>query len=212
MVTVMAGLTIHGFILLPTLLFLFTRRNPFNSATLPVTYKCVEEKNHVDPRISRFMLPVGATVNMDGTALYEAVAAIYIAQLNNISLNAVKIITTSFTATLASIGAASIPQAGLVTMVIVLNALGLPSDEVKVIYAVDWLLDRFRTVINVWGDSIGCAIVEKLSSKELEALTIKDKVHLEDDEQKNSSKQNDHNSDYETYDNPTFVGMIKTYL
>jgi Na+/H+-dicarboxylate symporter len=174
MATVLAGLFIHGFIILPLILFIITRMNVFkyirgmsqalvtafgtasSSATLPVTYRCVEEKNHIDPRVSRFVLPVGATVNMDGTALYEAVAAIYIAQLNGIPLNAVKIIITryklnltdilirsisfSLTATLASIGAASIPQAGLVTMVIVLNALGLPSEEVQTIYAVDWLL------------------------------------------------------------------------
>jgi len=112
MVTVLAGLFIHGFIILPLLLFVITRINSFkyirgmsqalvtafgtssSSATLPVTYRCVEEKNHIDPRVSRFVLPVGATVNMDGTALYEAVAAIYIAQLNGIPLNAVKIIIT----------------------------------------------------------------------------------------------------------------------
>jgi len=112
MVTVLAGLAIHGFIVLPLLLFVITRINSFkfirgmsqalvtafgtasSSATLPVTYRCVEEKNHIDPRVSRFVLPVGATVNMDGTALYEAVAAIYIAQLNNIPLNAVKIVVT----------------------------------------------------------------------------------------------------------------------
>ncbi|CAF0916624.1 unnamed protein product [Adineta ricciae] len=191
MVTVLAGLFIHGLIILPLLLFIITRINSFkyirgmsqalvtafgtasSSATLPVTYQCVELKNHIDPRVSRFVLPLGATVNMDGTALYEAVAAIYIAQLKGIPLNAVKIIVTSLTSTLASVGAASIPQAGLVTMVIVLNALGLPSDEVKTIYAVDWLLDRFRTTINVFGDSIGCAIVQHLSRKELAALDEK---------------------------------------
>jgi len=112
MVTVLAGLAIHGFIVLPLLLFAITRINSFkyirgmsqalvtafgtasSSATLPVTYRCVEEKNHIDPRVSRFVLPVGATVNMDGTALYEAVAAIYISQLNGIPLNAFKIIVT----------------------------------------------------------------------------------------------------------------------
>ncbi|CAF0769571.1 unnamed protein product [Adineta ricciae] len=194
MVTVLAGLFIHGLIILPLLLFIITRINSFkyirgmsqalvtafgtasSSATLPVTYQCVELKNHIDPRVSRFVLPLGATVNMDGTALYEAVAAIYIAQLKGIPLNAVKIIVTSLTSTLASVGAASIPQAGLVTMVIVLNALGLPSDEVKTIYAVDWLLDRFRTTINVFGDSIGCAIVQHLSRKELAALDEKNEA------------------------------------
>lgn len=112
MATVLTGLFIHGFIILPLLLFIITRINSFtytrgmtqalvtafgtgsSSATLPVTYRCVEENNHIDPRVSRFVLPVGATVNMDGTALYEAVAAIYIAQLNGIPLDAVKIIVT----------------------------------------------------------------------------------------------------------------------
>jgi Na+/H+-dicarboxylate symporter len=114
MLTVLAGLLIHGLIVLPLILFIITRINSFkyirgmsqalvtafgtgsSSATLPVTYRCVEENNHIDPRVSRFVLPVGATVNMDGTALYEAVAAIYIAQLNGIPLNAVKIIVTRY--------------------------------------------------------------------------------------------------------------------
>ena len=112
MATVLAGLFIHGFIILPLILFIVTRMNVFkylrgmsqalvtafgtasSSATLPITYQCVEYKNHVDPRVSRFVLPLGATVNMDGTALYEAVAALYIAQLKSIPLNAVKIIVT----------------------------------------------------------------------------------------------------------------------
>ncbi|CAF1684476.1 unnamed protein product [Adineta ricciae] len=242
MVTVLAGLFIHGFIVLPLLLFIVTRMNVFryirgmsqalvtafgtasSSATLPVTYRCVEEKNHIDPRVSRFVLPVGATVNMDGTALYEAVAAIYIAQLNGIPLNAVKIIVTSLTSTLASIGAASIPQAGLVTMVIVLNALGLPSDEVRTIYAVDWLLDRFRTAINVFGDSIGCAIVQHLSRKELDALDRRELIFVDDTRNHSSTiiplfeptknrasivRASNHVGSI-THDNPTFVDPIKT--
>lgn len=113
MATVLAGLFLHGFIILPLILFVITRMNVFkyirgmgqalvtafgtasSSATLPVTYRCVEEKNHIDPRISRFVLPIGATINMDGTALYEAVAAIYIAQLNDVPLTAAKIIVTT---------------------------------------------------------------------------------------------------------------------
>ncbi|CAF1108062.1 unnamed protein product [Rotaria sordida] len=207
MATVLVGLFIHGFIILPLILFIITRMNSFkyirgmsqalvtafgtasSSATLPVTFRCVEEKNGIDRRISHLVLPVGATVNMDGTALYEAVAAIYIAQLNGISLNAVKIIVTSLTSTLASIGAASIPQAGLVTMVIVLNALGLPSEEVRTIYAVDWLLDRFRTAINVFGDSIGCAIVQHLSRKELDALDNQETTATITDTSRSNSTQ-----------------------
>ncbi|NXN65707.1 EAA1 protein, partial [Himantopus himantopus] len=111
-----------------------------SSATLPVTFKCLEEINGVDKRVTRLVLPVGATINMDGTALYEALAAIFIAQVNNFDLNFGQIITISITATAASIGAAGIPQAGLVTMVIVLTSVGLPTDDITLIIAVDWFL------------------------------------------------------------------------
>ena len=133
----------------------------------------------MDPRVCRFILPIGATINMDGTALYEAVAAIFIAQVNNLDPSLGQICAVSITATAASIGAAGIPQAGLVTMVMVLETVGLPPDDITIILAVDWLLDRFRTTINVVGDSVGAGIVNHLSKGELDAM---DKVVDEEEE------------------------------
>merc|ERR1711874_73952 len=186
--TVLVGLFVHGFVVLPIIFSVCTRQLPFrfianmtnafttafgtasSSATLPVTINLLEEKNGVDPRISRFVLPIGATINMDGTALYEAVAALFIAQMSGLDPSFVQILAISITATAASIGAAGIPQAGLVTMVMVLDTVGLPAEDVTIILAVDWLLDRFRTAINVLGDSIGAGIVSHLSSKELREI------------------------------------------
>ncbi|XP_033119814.1 excitatory amino acid transporter 3-like [Anneissia japonica] len=179
--TVVTGLAIHGFIILPLLYFAFTRKNPYrflinvssafvtalgtasSSATLPVTIRCLEDKNSINKQITRFMLPIGATVNMDGTALYEAVAAIFIAQMNGIPLNVGQVITISLTSTFTSIGAAGIPDAGLVTMVTVLTAVNLPTNGIALILAVDFIVDRLRTVVNVEGDSIGAGIVDHLT-------------------------------------------------
>ncbi|XP_078139007.1 excitatory amino acid transporter 2-like isoform X2 [Centroberyx gerrardi] len=140
------------------------------AGTLPVTFRCLEENLGIDKRVTRFVLPVGATINMDGTALYEAVAAIFIAQMNGIHLDPGQIVTVSLTATLASVGAASIPSAGLVTMLLILTAVGLPTQDISLLVAVDWLLDRFRTSVNVVGDSYGAGIVYHMSKAELEEL------------------------------------------
>ncbi|XP_029909196.1 excitatory amino acid transporter 2 isoform X2 [Myripristis murdjan] len=188
MVTVIIGLIIHGAIFLPSIYFVIVRKNPFtfflgifqawitalgtasSAGTLPVTFRCLEENLGIDKRVTRFVLPVGATINMDGTALYEAVAAIFIAQMNGIYLDAGQIVTVSLTATLASVGAASIPSAGLVTMLLILTAVGLPTQDISLLVAVDWLLDRFRTSVNVVGDSYGAGIVYHMSKAELEEL------------------------------------------
>jgi Na+/H+-dicarboxylate symporter len=178
--TVIAGLAIHGLIVLPLLLFLLGRRNPFkyafnmltafatafstssSAATLPVTMRLVETRNKVSNEAASFVLPLGATVNMDGTALYEAVAAIFIAQAYGIDLTAAQQVVIFFTATLAAVGAAAIPEAGLVTMVMVLTAVGLPVEGIGAILAIDWFLDRCRTTVNVWGDTVGAAAVDRL--------------------------------------------------
>ena len=182
--TVVLGLGVHGFIILPMLLFFIGRRNPLgyvrgmgtallnafstasSSATLPLTMEGVEEQNGISNRTASFVLPLGATINMDGTALYEAVAVMFIAQVYAIPMGPVEQIIIVLTATLAAIGAAGIPEAGLVTMVIVLNAVGLPIEGVALILSVDWLLDRFRTTVNVWGDSVGAGIIETYESRD----------------------------------------------
>ncbi|KAK2149575.1 hypothetical protein LSH36_446g02028 [Paralvinella palmiformis] len=147
--TVVCGLIIHGFIILPLIYLIFVRTNPYKYllgalqallTALGTASRCLEENNNIDPRVTRFVLPVGATINMDGTALYEAVAALFIAQSLGMELDAATVVTVSLTATLASIGAASVPQAGLVTMIMVLTAIGIDPDEVTKILAVDWLL------------------------------------------------------------------------
>ena len=186
--TVVIGISIHGFIVLPAIYMLLVRKLPFkfvanmgqalltafatqtSAGTLPVTMNCLETLNGIDKRITKFILAIGATINMDGTALYEAVAAIFIAQVRGIPLGIGQIIAISITSTMASIGASTIPQSGLVTMVMVLNVIGLPAEDITLIIAVDWLLDRFRTVINVLGDSFGAGIVYELSKKELQKI------------------------------------------
>ena len=129
-----------------------------SSATLPLTLEAVQNAG-VPENARRFVLPLGATINMDGTALYEAVAALFIAQAYGIDLSFGQQLLVLLTATMAAIGAAGIPEAGLVTMLIVLNAVGLPQEGIGLILAIDWFLDRCRTTINVFGDTVGAAVV-----------------------------------------------------
>ncbi len=176
--TVVSGLAIHGLVTLPLIYWIFTKKNPYrfiaqmsqalltafstasSSATLPVTMECANLKAGVSKRSTEFVLPLGATINMDGTALYEAAAAIFIAQAIGVPMDFTQQIVIAVTATLAAIGAAGIPEAGLVTMLIVLNAVNLPVEYVSLILSVDWLLDRFRTAVNCFGDSVGAAVVD----------------------------------------------------
>jgi Na+/H+-dicarboxylate symporter len=182
--TVILGLLIHAVVVLPLLLKALGKRSPLpyaagmgralltafstasSSATLPMTMDCAKENNQVSEKACSFVLPLGATINMDGTALYEAVAVIFIAQSLGVEMTIWHLIVIFLTATLAAIGAAGIPEAGLVTMVIVLVAVGLDTQGIGTILAIDWFLDRCRTTVNVWGDSVGAAIIDRYEEEE----------------------------------------------
>jgi Na+/H+-dicarboxylate symporter len=213
--TVITGLVLHSCIFLPLIYFIIVRKNPIkhvggvvqalmtalgtdsSSATLPVSIRCMEENNHCDPRVARFVLPLGATVNMNGTALYEAVAAIYVSQVKQIPLGIGQVIIVAITATLAAIGAAGIPQAGLVTLLMVLTAVGLPPEYAALIIPVDWFLDRLRTVANVFGDTVGAAVVQKICSSYLQKVTQSENgtVHQEGNVRKLTLNQIDTKGD-----------------
>lgn len=178
MLTVFIALLIHAAVTLPVIVKLFGKRSPLefarnmspalltafstasSNATLPLTMNCVEQRAGVSNKTSSFVLPLGATINMDGTALYEVVAVLFIAQATNYDLSLAQQIIVAFTALIASVGAAGIPHAGLVMMAIVLQAVGLPLEAQGIIIAVDRVLDMCRTSVNVWSDSCGCAVVE----------------------------------------------------
>jgi len=138
-----------------------------SSATLPVSLRIAQERGGVDKKVAGFVLPLGATVNMDGTALYEAVAVMYIASMYGIDMDLTKQVIVLVTATLAAIGAAGIPSAGLVTMTLVLTAVGLPLEGIAIILAIDRFLDMLRTSVNVWGDLIGAKLISNLQRKRL---------------------------------------------
>ena len=197
MITVLLGLGIHAFITLPAVLAFFGRVNPYrfmlrmrkalltafgtdsSSATLPVTIETAIDEGECSKRSANFVLPLGATVNMDGTALYEAVAVVFMFQLWGIELGMGELVIVVVTATLAAVGAAGIPSAGLVTMVIVVAAVNtslagrgtqpLPLEAIGVIIGVDRILDMCRTTVNVWGDAVGARLISRLAPDEDEA-------------------------------------------
>lgn len=177
---VIGGLTLSTFVLYPLLILSITRKNkilPFykgiadaqitafstssSAATLPITLECVNQKLAVPKSISSFVLPIGATVNMDGTSLYQAVAVVALAQFHMIDLAISQQLTILFMATLASIGAAAVPSAGLVLLIVVLESVGLNPAWIAIILPIDRILDMFRTVTNVTGD---CAIAYSLAN------------------------------------------------
>jgi proton glutamate symport protein len=186
-VTVLSSLMIHGLITLPLLVKIIGRADPIkhlknmatplltafstssSNATLPLTMEAIEDNDGVSNKIASFTLPLGATINMDGTALYECVAVMFIAQAYGIDLSFSQQLIIIFTALLAAIGAAGIPMAGLVMMVVVLKAVGLPLEGIGLILAVDRILDMFRTSINVYGDTC-CAVI--IAKSEGETLKI----------------------------------------
>jgi Na+/H+-dicarboxylate symporter len=190
---VLVGLAIHGLLVLPLILKIFGRSNPYrfmwqmrralltafgtdsSSATLPVTIECAECEGGCSRRAANFVLPLGATVNMDGTALYEAVAVVFLFQLWGIDLSFSQLLIVAITATLAAVGAAGIPSAGTVTMIIVISAVNdgltaeggaaqqLPVAAIGVILGVDRIVDMCRTTVNVWGDAVGSKIMTRLA-------------------------------------------------
>jgi proton glutamate symport protein len=185
MVAVIGALFIHAFITLPLIVRFIGRVNPAkhfrcmtvplltafstssSNATLPLTLKAVEHNSGVSNETTGFVLPLGATINMDGTALYECVAALFIAQAYGIELTLLQQGIVVLTALLASIGAAGIPMAGLVIITIILSAVGLPLEGVGLILAVDRILDMFRTTVNVWSDSCGAVIIARSEGETL---------------------------------------------
>ena len=177
---VLVGLFWHAFVNLGLIAYIFAKVKPWeyfakvreallvafstasSSATLPVSLEVAEKKAGIPKKVAGFVLPLGATVNMDGTALYEAVAAMFVASVYGIHLSLEQQIIILITATLAAIGAAGIPSAGLVTMTLVFSAVGLPLEGIAIILAIDRFLDMFRTAVNVWGDLIGAKVIDTL--------------------------------------------------
>jgi len=179
MATVLGALLIHFFLTMPLIVWLLGKVNPLkhlkavmtplltafstssSNATLPLTLQAVEKNCGVSNKISSFTLPLGATINMNGTALYECVVVIFIAQAYGVELSVSQQILVVFTALLSAIGAAGVPMAGLIMMTIVLTAVGLPLEGIGLILSVDRILDMFRTATNVWGDTCAAVVIAK---------------------------------------------------
>lgn len=176
---VVTGTTVfHGMVVLPLLLFLWTGKHPLwflrqarealltafatssSNATMPVTLRCTTQNMQVKPEIAGFVVPLGATMNMDGTALYEAAAALFVAQLAGIDLSLGQQLVVCLTTMIAAMGAPGIPSAGMVTMVMVLQSVGLPAEAIAILLPIDRLLDTVRTAVNVEGDMIGSLVVQ----------------------------------------------------
>ena len=181
--TVLGALALHMFVILPLLMRIFgiaplkhframlaalltAFSTSSSSATLPVTLDCVKNRAGVSDRVGSFVLPLGATVNMDGTALYECVAVLFLAQAYGLDLSAAQQMTVVVLALLTSVGVAGIPAASLVAIVLILGVVGLPAEAVGLILAVDRLLDMCRTSVNVFGDSSGAVVIARSEGEE----------------------------------------------
>jgi Na+/H+-dicarboxylate symporter len=182
---VVGGIFFHGLVTMSVILYYIGKVNPFKhlrnmatplitafstsstNATLPITMKAVEENNGVSKKIVGFTIPLGATINMNGTALYECVAVLFIAQVYGIDLTLGQQILVIFTSLLAAVGAAGIPMAGIVMMVIILKTVGLPLEGIGLILPVDRLLDMFRTALNTYGDTCAAVVIARSEGEEL---------------------------------------------
>ncbi|EIK46751.1 proton-glutamate symporter [Cellvibrio sp. BR] len=185
-VLVFATTLFHAMVVLPFILYLFTKKSPLwfwrgarealitafatssSSATVPITLRCVETNLQVRKNIAGFVVPLGATINMDGTALYEAAAALFVANLVGIELSLAQQLIVFCTAMIASMGAPGVPSAGMVTMVMVLQSVGLPAEAIAILLPIDRLLDTIRTAVNVQGDMVGSVVVDRLVSNGLQ--------------------------------------------
>lgn len=184
-IVVVTGTTLfHGLIVLPLILWLIARMSPWrffkgsrealitafatssSAATLPITLRCAEQHLHVKKDVASFVAPLGATMNMDGTALYEAAAALFVARLAGIELDIASQMIIFFVAMLGAIGAPGIPSTGMLSMVLVLESVGLPTEAIAILLPIDRILDTVRTAVNVEGDLVGAVVVQKLAGGE----------------------------------------------
>ncbi|KAG5325548.1 EAA3 protein, partial [Pseudoatta argentina] len=194
--TVFVGLILQGLVILPFLYWIITRRSPYkiisklgpsfaaaigtssSTATVPYTIKCLADLG-INPKVTNFIIPIGAAINMDGIALYETIGAMFIIQLRGLQFSLLKIIIISITCTVSCVGAAGIPSGGYMMLIMVLNSIGVPIEDVSLIIAVDWFIDRFRTTINIIGDALGASIISRFCKKYLEENLEDDMYPLE---------------------------------
>ncbi|XP_071113689.1 excitatory amino acid transporter 2-like [Haliotis cracherodii] len=177
-VTTLTGLGIHVLIVLPLLQLALTRKNPYkivkgipqavltvlatasSSATLPITIRCCEDNLKINTAITRFVLPIGATINMDGTAIFQVISAVYIAQIRRIPLHFIEIIVLSLCTVLGSVGVAGVPNSAIMVLMVILSSVGLPVEDISILLAVDWFLARMQGMVNITGDCFAASMLD----------------------------------------------------